>query len=349
MDRRGIVQVFLMKAVPQWLSAALGAPPKSGDGLHAWLFSMARQLHAHMPKEAIAAILTNATANAARHVTPREIADAVNNSEEVAWTPKGEKREQTAKTAPRPRTRENWPKVSTRSRAWIIAKTNRAHVIATRRKFALGFLWDYSPNPVPDICVDDWLDVLFPGAEWLCLAQDKASDAITRKREQWSFGPAEKCSLIVPSPMTARTGKRQDGQTSNRCLENTGPRRWLVIEFDSGSIDEQAALHWYLSSLADALGWPPLGLVVHSAGKSLHGWYRVTDDAVARELMAYAVSLGADPATWVPCQFIRLPNGIRRNCKPEPEETTELPDWATPQPTTRRQAVLFYSRSTCLI
>ena len=25
-------------------------------------------------------------------------------------------------------------------------------------------------------------------------------------------------------------------------IDNTGPRRWLAIEFDSGTIDEQAAL-----------------------------------------------------------------------------------------------------------
>jgi len=339
-----------MRAIPQWLSAALSAPPKSGDGLHAWLFSMARQLHVHMPKAAIAAILTNATANASRHVSQREIADAVNNSEDVAWTPKGEKQERKSTAPTNARTQEKWPAFSSRNRQWIIAKINRAHTQRTRRKFALGFLWDYSPEIPPEhYSVDDWLDVLLPGAEWLCLARDKASEAITRKREQWSFGPAEKCSLIVPSPMTARTGKRQDGKISNRCLDNTGPRRWLVIEFDSGTIDEQAALHWYLSSLADALGWPPLGLVVHSAGKSLHGWYRVTDEAVARELMAYAIHLGADYYTWTKCQFIRLPNGLRRDCKPEPEETADLPDWATPQPTTRRQAVLFYSLQTCLI
>jgi hypothetical protein len=31
----------------------------------------------------------------------------------------------------------------------------------------------------------------------------------------------------------------------------------------------------------------------------------------ARELMSYAISLGADPATWNRCQLVRLPGGVR--------------------------------------
>ena len=27
--------------------------------------------------------------------------------------------------------------------------------------------------------------------------------------------------------------------------------------------------------------------------------------------MRYAVSLGADPATWTRCQFVRMPDGLR--------------------------------------
>jgi hypothetical protein len=31
--------------------------------------------------------------------------------------------------------------------------------------------------------------------------------------------------------------------------------------------------------------------------------------------MRYAVMLGADPATWTRCQFVRMPNGLRRRPK----------------------------------
>ncbi len=34
--------------------------------------------------------------------------------------------------------------------------------------------------------------------------------------------------------------------------------------------------------------------------------------------MRYAVSLGADPATWTRSQFVRLPGGVRDNGKRQP-------------------------------
>jgi hypothetical protein len=47
---------------PDWLLEKLRHPPRAGDGLHAWLFSTARQLHAHMPEDAIEAALVAAVA-----------------------------------------------------------------------------------------------------------------------------------------------------------------------------------------------------------------------------------------------------------------------------------------------
>jgi hypothetical protein len=168
-------------------------------------------------------------------------------------------------------------------------------------------LWERSPiyhDERPS--ADHWLDTLFPGAEWLCLAADHPSTARTRRRERWRDGPVAQCGFIVPSPMTAPSGRGLVGRQSHRCLDNTGPRRWLVIEFDQGSINEQAALHWHLGA-----AWP-LVLCLHSGGKSLHGWYGpLLGEERARELMEYAVYLGADPATWNRCQLVRLPGGVR--------------------------------------
>jgi hypothetical protein len=187
--------------------------------------------------------------------------------------------------------------------------------------------------------VDDWLDWLFPGSEWLCLAVDHPATARSRPPGKWYFGPAEQCGLVVPSPMTGPSGLDQSGERSHRCLDNTGPRRWLVIEFDSGSIDEQAQLHWYLRGVAAVLaGWPPLRLCVHSGGKSLHGWYGpIVDESAAFDLMAYAVSIGADPATWNRCQLIRLPGG-RRAVKVEPHPD---PGWFESAPFTTLDVLFF--------
>ena len=101
--------------------------------------------------------------------------------------------------------------------------------------------------------------------------------------------------------MKARTGRNQNGEVSNRCLENTGARHFLIVEFDTGATDEHAAVLFHLAQRA------PLALVVHSGSKSLHGWFYcagVAEEKVLR-FFRYAVSLGADRATWTRCQLVR--------------------------------------------
>ena len=115
--------------------------------------------------------------------------------------------------------------------------------------------------------------------------------------------------LVVPNAMSALTGKRKsDGAESAHTLDNTGPRQNIVVEFDDGAtLDEQAARHIWLSELRD------LRMVVFSGSKSLHGWYRATDEQADRQFMETAVRLGGDPKTWLRSQFVRMPNGQREN------------------------------------
>lgn len=300
--------------IPDWLRDKLATPPGAGAGIHAWLFSCARQLHAHMPAEAVEATLAACTASAGRRVPAREIRDAVRNSQEGAWRPvagagakRGLESPQQSSLEAKGAGGDRWPKPDATARRCRIADVAAEAGIA-----GLADLWEASPVRDEERTADDWLDWLFPEAEWLCLAKAHPAEARSRRREKWSFGPADECGLVVPSPMTGPSGRGLDGRTSHRCLDNTGPRRWLVVEFDSGTIDEQAALHWHFGEAAKSAGWPPLRLVVHSGGKSLHGWFGPCgEEAVSRELMAYAVTLGADPATWNRCQLVRLPGGFR--------------------------------------
>ena len=108
--------------------------------------------------------------------------------------------------------------------------------------------------------------------------------------------------------MMAKQGRTKAGKLSDHTLENTGSRVAVVVEFDAGTVDEHAARLWHLDSFS------PLALVVHSGGKSLHGWFPVmgipSEDV--RRFMRYAASLGADPALFRnPSQFVRLPGGTR--------------------------------------
>jgi hypothetical protein len=115
--------------------------------------------------------------------------------------------------------------------------------------------------------------------------------------------------FIVPNAMSALEGKRKsDGEMSAHTLDNTGPRQNIVVEFDDGAtLDEQAARHIWLSEFRD------LRMVVFSGSKSLHGWYRATDETADRKFMEEAVRLGGDPKTWLKSQFVRMPNGQREN------------------------------------
>ena len=113
----------------------------------------------------------------------------------------------------------------------------------------------------------------------------------------------------MPSPMSAVTGTTKDGRESKHSLDNTGARQFLICEFDTGTTDEHAALLLHLGE------YVPLVCVVHSGGKSLHGWFLVEgqpNDKVLK-FFRYAVGLGADPRLWTRSQFVRMPDGTRDN------------------------------------
>ncbi len=94
-----------------------------------------------------------------------------------------------------------------------------------------------------------------------------------------------------------------------RAKTNTGPRRYVVVEFDEGTFDEHATILLHLSK------YMPLVLCVHSGGKSLHGWFfrGAATDETFKKFFDYAVTLGADPAIWTACQWVRMPDGQRDN------------------------------------
>ncbi|HZS17407.1 MAG TPA: hypothetical protein VFA51_05675 [Candidatus Udaeobacter sp.] len=154
---------------------------------------------------------------------------------------------------------------------------------------------------------EEIIDALFPGDPLLCAARSNCEFA-TCSREEWR-GKLSALQLIVPNPMTARIGRTQEGKESAHALSITGPRRFLVIEQDCGTVDEQAAVLLHLAERA------PLAIAVHSGSKSIHGWFYCVGqpEEKLRAFMQYAVSLGADRATWVRSQFVRMPDGRRDN------------------------------------
>jgi hypothetical protein len=274
--------------LPQWCADIVSSPPRSGEGFHAWLFRAARGLwKCGRNADEIREILENAATTCGRRVSAREIADAVRHSQTSAFQPG------TAQHHP-------WPVVNHEQREAVIASG-----------FGLVDLWELSPVRFGDNqpYAEQIVDALFPGNPWLCVGLSK-TDFKTRRCEELRSELSAR-ALIVPSPMTARTGRTQNGKESEHTLENTGPRRFLVVDQDSGTIDEQGAVLLHLAERA------PLAVAVNSASKSIHGWFYCVGqpEEKLRSFMRYAVSLGADTATWTRSQFVRMPDGTRDNGK----------------------------------
>ena len=186
-----------------------------------------------------------------------------------------------------------WPEINQEQREAIIS-----------RGYSLADLWEASPLR-GDYGPEEVIDHLFP-ADCLICAGWSDSRFATKRREEWR-GIMAKLQFIVPSPMLAVTGVTKDGKPSAHTLANTGPRRFLVIEQDNGTADEQAGVLIHLGERA------PLALVVSSGGKSLHGWFYCQDMSNEQlwPFMHYARQLGACRATWGRSQFVRMPGGRR--------------------------------------
>jgi hypothetical protein len=291
------------KPLPQFASDMLASLPKRGGGLNIALFRTARVLHAFRTEEQIIETLRAVT-----HGEPLqrgEIERAVARSKSCAWQP-GQPSGYVATPA--------WPKIDKEKRAAVIQKGG-----------GLVDLWEASPIRLEDDeprC-EEVVDLVFPGDPLLCVGRSKSSFD-TRTRSQWR-GKLAGLTLIVPNAMTARRGVTQDGKESAHALSNTGPRHFLVIEQDSGTIDDQAVVLLHLREFA------PLALAVHSGSKSIHGWFACGDEPeqTVRSFMEYAVSLGADRQLWTRSQFVRMPDGRRENGRRQtvfyfnPEAVTE--------------------------
>ncbi len=274
--------------LPRFVRDLLASPPRRGEGLNFWFYRAARVLHPYRAPAEIVELLRAVTAG--ELIKGGEIERAVEQSAATAWKP-GQAPQNTAQTSA-------WPKVNAEQREAVIASG-----------FGLVDLWETSPVRFAnrESHTEEIIDVTFSGDPLLC-AGLRNCDFATRSREEWR-GKLSTLQLIVPNPMTARSGCTQDNKESAHALSITGPRRFLVIEQDGGTIDEQAAVLLHLAERA------PLAIAVHSGSKSIHGWFYCAGQPEGRlqRFMQYAVSLGADRATWTRSQFVRMPDGTRDN------------------------------------
>ena len=295
--------------LPKFVCDLLASQPKRGEGLNNWIFRASRVLHAFRSEDEIVELLRSTIYG--QPVRRGEIERAVMRSKSCAWKP-GESSPTIIQPA--------WPKFNAQEREAVLAadrkKVHDAHnglIPADRGNIHSGLvrLWEMSPVRIEDSqsYTEEIIDALFPDNPLLCAGRSKSLFA-TRSRNEWR-GKLVGLAVIVPNPMTVRRGKTHEGNISAHALSITGPRRFLVVEQDSGSIDDQATILLHLAHYA------PLVLAMHSGSKSIHGWFACRDasEETFRRFMRYAVEIGCDPATWTRSQFVRMPDGLRENGK----------------------------------
>ena len=278
------------------MTLSIKACPQAGSGVHRWLLSAANSCrNSGMSEADTFDFLEAKSRNCGRTVSHSEIRDAIRTAYRTASIPGR------PGLVP-PKLNSGWPSVNLVLISSILGSG-----------FGLANLQAESPIPLASLSTEGVINQIIPGNPYLCVARRKPADARTLPREAWRGRLAES-SFMVPSPMAAPMGTTKDGRRSPRCLDNVGPRRFLVVEFDSGTLDSQAALLW---NLAERM---PFVLAVHSGGKSIHGWFFVegTPENHLLSFMRSAVTLGADPATWTRCQLVRMPGGTRDNGQPQP-------------------------------
>ena len=294
-------------SLPGWILRKLNNPPACGTGFHPWMYHVCCLLKArNWEKDDIFAMLWPEVRRRGRPES--KLHDAI----EHAPGPSDKDFQRTP--------RLKWPK-------------RDMQAIRT-----IGFTgWTLeelvAQSPVPSPRRTQVFDALYKDGCLVCCGEDKYC-ANTLHKEEW-FGQLRRQQHIVPSPMLSVVGRNKSGKVSQRCSENTGPRRYIVLDFDFKAEDETGnptSEQPLLNDLreegrsvtdlcASLIGFIrgstsfPLVLVVHSGGKSLHAWFMVEGhpEEEVREFFEMCVRYGADSVMWTPCQWARMPGGTRGN------------------------------------
>lgn len=310
-----------MPFYPHHLVPSLRECPSTGAGVHRWLFTTARDLHrcGFTPDKSVE-LLRYHSSKCGRIVRDREIREAVRDSAPHAVTFTAGSAGRSGNTSSR---LGHWPKRNYGLIYNLAAKGPSLQELRARSPVVLSQHKRHTEAVIGR---------LFPGDPLLCCGF-KNNVHTKRRFTWWHRHIMGLLPFIVPSPMSAEYGFKKDGGRSARCLSNTGPRKNLVVEFDfkirlngPTAAEENAmlvklqergigVLDLCAALTCDLMRFHRPVLVVYSGGKSLHTWFPVsrTPEDWSRKFMEYAVSIGADPATWTRCQLVRMPDGTRED------------------------------------
>jgi hypothetical protein len=245
----------------------IGPSPRSGSGVHRYVFRAALWLKDVCSKELADDVISRAVGDCGREVPEREIKQAI----ELA----------------------HLSEVSEQAPKWPRKDQVRINQIALQGPTLSG-LQRLSPFNTSTIVSKQIIDLLFPGdATRVLLCVGKALDRAETRPKVALYGVLAGMQFIVPNPMKSIKGTTKLNTRYFRTLDNTGPRRFLVVECDpmrwedlpqeSKALfgteenykrvkrDECAAVLWHLAKIAPQF---PLVMVVdipalHHSGISI--------------------------------------------------------------------------------
>jgi hypothetical protein len=293
---------------PPFLQKLLDECPRRPDnGIHPWLFKVARYLHYFHSPEEIYGILKARVAGCGRAVEEREITDAIKNSGDVAWNPK--------MTA------------SERRAEWLECPVDRVEfdpelAVQTAERVPIDITpdWLKERSVVATSCsTEAYLESVFQAGERvLYFNRYKRQGAglwtggvslgkFTRMR--WKEG-----AWFLSNPVDGKFhwNPRTGGQ-SRRSQESVTSFRYAVLE-----CDQKPKEKWFPVWLKILVQLPlPIVSITDSAGKSAHALVRVscdTKEAWDKEkckILRPLITLGADDGALSAVRLTRLPNCYR--------------------------------------
>jgi hypothetical protein len=300
---------------PRFLLELLCNCPTAGEGVHPWLFRVARYLHHYHTPEEIYAILQAKTVACGRVVDPHEIVDAIRNSGVCKWEPSGKTAcELRAEWLKNPTTR----KVPVFDPDFALRTASRVPVDVTPE-----WLKDRSPVAVT-LPTQYFLEAIFGPKEKVLVFNRYKSQGLLWPgevflakfvKEHWPEG-----AWFLCNPVDGETHFNPRLQKdSRRSEESVTSFRYAVLECDL-----EPRSQWRPIWLKILVSLPlPIISIIDSGGKSDHALVRVGSDSKAswdqfkRGALRKLVSLGADDGALSAVRLTRLPGCWRDQVKQE--------------------------------
>jgi hypothetical protein len=300
---------------PRFLQELLTSCPTAHNGVHPWVFKVARYLHRYHPPEEICSILKQCVADCGRPVETHEIVDAVRNSGACKWEPSGksasERRAEWLASPTSKRVPEFNPELAIRTAAQVPVELSPG--------------WLKAHSPVPVTCsTGEFLREIF-GTDEKALVFNRyksqghlwpaAVEIESFSRQHWNDGAWFLCNPVDgQSHWNPRLLKQ-----SRRSEEAVTSFRFAVLECDQKPKEKWFPI-WLQILVQLAL---PIVSITDSAGISAHALVRVACeskqawDQFKFQTLRPLVLLGADDGALSAVRLTRLPCCYRADRRQE--------------------------------